>query len=1014
MAKAKEPNTEVMRFMSVRPANKSTVVAPTINTVDYDTIYSGISPAIITVIETANGELLYNTLRNTIIGGGERPQLENDVTVFRGTANTIADRPALFVKFSGFDSVHGWLNANAKSTTVDAAKTAIEGFIGGTINDFLFDAAFEENHLRLWDNLFSQIILPTDKNLRDDISKTLKMFRVLQVIDENEPSTDPLYNFVKWDIMTAVLPKAVFPFAESSAMAPAPMPPSTPPEEPDNTQFFEDIKEIEDAIADLDDVTRQQFDQFRKEQAVQQPPIVPGATSRPPSLRKRSQPEPFELRDEFKNKLKAATLTVFTESGIATDKINALNAKNALKSRMVTMWKRDFKGRRGQHFTLINGAVIGTNLFCLSGVETGVCDYYAGGPLPTRAGKVQSMQVGDLMLVKRYLLKYQPGEVAHIENVLESEYKSRTFEHLKRKEEKNTTENERTTSEERDLQTTDRYSLEQASSEVISQQSSLQAGVSISASYGGMVTLNANANYSNSNSTTSANSSASEFAKEVTSRALKKVTERVRTERVTITIEETKEINKHSFGSEADPIDHNISGVYTWVDKLYLARLMNYGRRLMFEFTIPEPAAFYIYSKVKQEETGDLLKPETLEENEISDFTSITETNYAALAKIYDVADIEPPPIEFKYTSKAYSRDATTNPQDVPLYLPTSSDNDMQVPEGYMAQTARVRIFTSGGWVIAYIADQYVNNFVSWDIVIDDITGTIPVSVLQTKNASYEMTIQIKCRRTPETLEKWQIKTYNSILTAYQKKLSDYENKIAALSFKTKLPGGSNNPLINQQIVREEFKKSVIETLTGQRFEAFMAMQDNRPTQGYPEFDFACAAAEGNYMSFFENAIEWENMTWNYHPYFWGRKPKWVDKMRYLSDQTDPEFTEFLRAGAARVMIPVRPSLSKSMLFYLQSNGEIWSGDDVALTPEYEDLIKDLNGVRIDETTGQEIVEEYPIQVAPPWVIKMPTTLVALPVGMTSDPDDPQPIYNLPDYTDRFPVGELTGVDLNG
>jgi hypothetical protein len=217
---------------------------------------------------------------------------------------------------------------------------------------------------------------------------------------------------------------------------------------------------------------------------------------------------------------------------------------------------------------------------------------------------------------------------------------------------------------------------------------------------------------------------------------------------------------------------------------------------------------------------------------------------------------------------------------------------------------------------------------------------------------------------------------------------------------------------INQQIVREEFKKSVIETLTGQRFEAFMAMQDNQPAQGYPEFNFDRAAAEGNYMSFFENAIEWENMTWNFHPYFWGRKPKWVDKMRYLTDQTDPEFTDFLRAGAARVMVPVRPTLSKSMLFYLQSNGEIWAGDDVALTEEYTDLIKDLNGVSVN-SSGQEITQDFPVAVDPPWVIKMPTTLVTLPVGITTG-DDPQPIYNLPDYSDRFPPDELLGVDLNG
>ena len=41
-------------------------------------------------------------------------------------------------------------------------------------------------------------------------------------------------------------------------------------------------------------------------------------------------------------------------------------------------------------------------------------------------------------------------------------------------------------------------------------------------------------------------------------------------------------------------------------------------------------------------------------------------------------------------------------------------------------------------------------------------------------------------------------------------------------------------------------------------------------------------------------------MSFFYYPYFWGRKePHWKEKI--LFDDADPEFADFIRAGAARV-----------------------------------------------------------------------------------------------------------------
>ena len=93
---------------------------------------------------------------------------------------------------------------------------------------------------------------------------------------------------------------------------------------------------------------------------------------------------------------------------------------------------------------------------------------------------------------------------------------------------------------------------------------------------------------------------------------------------------------------------------------------------------------------------------------------------------------------------------------------------------------------------------------------------------------------------------------------------------------------------------------------------------------GYPEMDFAEAKAEGAYIQMFEQSFEWNNVTYIFYPYFWGKKDEWPT-ISQLSDD-DPLFTRFLRAGAARVQVPVRLGFENGILTYL-STGELWAGE---------------------------------------------------------------------------------------
>ena len=81
--------------------------------------------------------------------------------------------------------------------------------------------------------------------------------------------------------------------------------------------------------------------------------------------------------------------------------------------------------------------------------------------------------------------------------------------------------------------------------------------------------------------------------------------QRVQRERKVFTEEAMHELDNRQAGAK------KLRGIYQWVDKKYKARILNYGKRLLFDVVVPEPAAFLIESlkKAVQPESFQLMKP---------------------------------------------------------------------------------------------------------------------------------------------------------------------------------------------------------------------------------------------------------------------------------------------------------------------------------------------------------------------------------------------------------------------
>lgn len=565
-----------------------------------------------------------------------------------------------------------------------------------------------------------------------------------------------------------------------------------------------------------------------------------------------------------------------------------------------------------------------------------------GAPtVPSGHGDAKILGIADLNVLEQQLLRYELGEIAHIENVLKSETRSRTFRTSSTTEVSTTTETETTQTKEQDLSSTERFALQTESQTVINDTANKQAGLTIHASYGPSVDATSNFNFSSGSSRQQSNLAASTYAREVTTKAVNLVQTRTLTRRVVTTTDVVEETNLHSFDNKSGNAD--IVGVYRFLNKVYQAQVVNYGKRLMLEFLVPEPAAFLRYALTGRPQDGVTVPEPDRPGNCVNgtfvplEPSDITRERWQFWAGRYGAADVAPPPPNvFLATGSKKSPDQMVLDGDKKL----SSDTfDVPIPDGYLAQSATINVFgeTQADGAepdkkheLVYQVQDQQGEYRERD---DDHTSlplrlqpspTVTVSINSKMFHNYEVLANVLCTLSEEKFQDWQLKTFNSVMIAYADEKSRFDQAVAEARIQAEGGGiTGTNPDVNRETEQTELKKGCVELLTGQRFDLFDAVRANIAPYGYPEVDFAEARAEGPYIQMFEQSFEWNNMTYLFYPYFWSRKAEWP-AVSQLND-TDPLFTQFLRAGAARVQVPVRLGFEQAMLTYL-STGEIWNG----------------------------------------------------------------------------------------
>ena len=615
---------------------------------------------------------------------------------------------------------------------------------------------------------------------------------------------------------------------------------------------------------------------------------------------------------------------------------------------------------------------------------------------------VNRLGIADFRRVEQEVCCYVPGEVSHIENILGREFKERTTRNLVRTELTTETTREVEMENMTDTTTTTRNELSSEVASVLEESKTANYGGSfgISAQYppevGPEIRADAYVDFSNVNSSSFSNTTAKNYAEEVTRKAVERILQRNTTKRTSKITKEFEENNKHGFDNRGS--DLPVTGILRWIDMIYTNRLINYGKHLVLEFLIPEPATLFKNLLAYQPQKAPIVgipdpktepeKPKTLTEFGISNAASVTQENAAIAAGYYGVNIAILPPATLLITKNI------TPPTEVEHQIPAASQNqpDIIIPADYEADTvdgtytwhykapsawSGVKAFCDmyiGGQVLES-ERHYSGSWKSEDVTVSinfdpNVGGTIPLSFTYARIGGYSGTIEINCVLKAAVFLAWQTNLFNQFTAAYNSLLADYNNQMvdsAAVAAQESEQKDQNVPPGMKRIIEQrELKRACIDMITrpfcrevGKKlYEEIDACEKYKIPKIFLTNELDDYASQ---VKFFEQAFEWQMMSYLFYPYYWAHKCDWGDLFQQADD--DLVFQAFKQSGMARVLVPVRPECTEAVMYYLET-GDIWLGGDLV--------------AETDDDLYLSIAEELQIiegQVEDEWETRVPTTL---------------------------------------
>ena len=572
-------------------------------------------------------------------------------------------------------------------------------------------------------------------------------------------------------------------------------------------------------------------------------------------------------------------------------------------------------------------AVLSDSIFPIPLPEAEAGKKNAIGQNPTA---VKILGISDVMTLRQQLLEYCEGELAHVENVMKSEFRERVYENKHEDRLISETADDSLSSTRTDYRLDGSSKIEplMAVERVFNDLSNAYNSDGLSSAITGGW-FDSPGRVDTSNSTFTPTDSAESFARHILDKSVNLSDKKIRSARSTLSHSMFRIKNTRSFDNR-EGTEH-ISGKYRWVNERYAIFLEKKDARLLLEFSLPNPAKKLIEREQQFKGTNFVLAVPPWEDEIIEGTTiegvqsasDITRDNYQPLTQRYQ-GKILPAPPNANLTYNVAFQGA-----------PPFDRSNITIADGYRANSIVVSYIANKGETATaklligpeLITAEANNTSTSTDISSSQLAGNIAVSLLcEAEQYAVVVTVTAVCLEDSQVFVNWQNETYHAILAAYnvsrQAYIQSFDTIFLALDKKNK-----TDTLGHYQRC---LKRQCIEQLIDLFKTQWAVGNDESWKNDVINF---------NLIPFFERAISWNEMITEFNPENYSdetnERPDWL-KMIQLEPGSDRE--EFLVAASARVMVSVKYDYVLPMMFYILSAGRFWFGHNT-LTPVYKKSI---------------------------------------------------------------------------
>ncbi len=362
--------------------------------------------------------------------------------------------------------------------------------------------------------------------------------------------------------------------------------------------------------------------------------------------------------------------------------------------------------------------------------------------------------------------------------------------------------------------------------------------------------------------------------------------------------------------------------------------LYRYGLRMTYDITIPSPGSDLI-RKLEQLAALDAKRNEPFKFNlKVSD---ITRDNWPQLASMYQAA-IEAPPL----AGQSFMASASVQKTPDEKGRLFTGAVEFQVDENYTLSGGKVSCayyyidvgsedyelvfdvrFDGTGQVTNTLFDNYPDSKLSNSLI--GRSGHIAIPFFHRGVASASISVLYSTALRPEVFQAWQSRAWEALRAGAEAQYQ--QRQVLFMDQRAELVASLApfDALTLRRMEQEEIMKGVMRWLFGPQFQltpsdiqAILNKMDANDPLNNDALDPSCLSNQqwqrmmefGEFIKFVQHAIEWENVLYFTYPYFWDAPKNWT--LKQFLDHPDAVHRAFLRAGAARVVLTIRPGFEKS------------------------------------------------------------------------------------------------------